>query len=279
MFDRVYAPLQGPLSFDYRADFQRDPAALTAPDIPIEFSFSNDAVDQENGRDRGIYSDWLMAVTPADMANPEFIENFDEDRISYEYRIRADRELEETYRKQGVMGTWCASEQGLFLKRFSEGEKVAYQGALNNLPIVSAEISWEEVRSFREDPQAVRKYRDLRLWLAEGLNSTSEHHATDLIGQRIEDYRWAIKKHGLRTATGALANLWDWKQSIALAAGVGAAGSIGGAAVAALVAGLAITSGIGAYFVERKIDKKDLSRGPGREVAILVDIQDTFGEA
>lgn len=276
MFDRVYAPLQGSSSPGYHVEYHRNPASLMAPDIPIDFSFSDDALDQKNDYDRGVYGHWIEGLSSADTQVPNFWENFDEQLIDYQYRIRADRELQEGYRGRGVMGTWCVSEEGLFLKRFSEGATIAYQGALNNLPIVNAEIGWDEVRSFRQDSEAVRKYRDLRLWLAEGLKSTSEQHATDLIAQRIEDYRWAIRKHGLLTVTGALANLWDWKQSVALVAGVGAASTLGGPAVAALVGGLALTSGVGAYFAQRKIAKEDMTRGPGREVAILVDIQDRF---
>lgn len=271
MFDRVYAPMKE----DQFSDIWNQQRPLIAPDIPIEFSFADEAVDLQNARDQGNYSRWFEGATSSELDS--LSEDFH--RIDYDYRIRADRELEESYRNRGIMGTWCASERGLFIKRFSEGETVAYQGALNNLPIVSADITWEEVRSFREDRESVRKYRDLRLWLGESLKASSERHATDLIAQRIEDYRWAVSKHGLQTATGALANLWDWKQSVALAAGAGAASTLSGAAVAALIAGLAITSGIGAYFVERKITEKDVSRGTGREVAILVDIQDRFGAA
>lgn len=273
MFDRVYAPLDGPTGLS----LERDPKRLSAPNIPIEFSFADDVADQRNRRARGEYSHWLDAVGSGDLNNPDFLANFEVERMDYEYRIRADRELEQGYRDRGVMGTWCANENGLFFERFSKGETDAYQGALNNLPIVSADIGWDEVRSFREDRGAVRKYRDLRLWLADGLASESEQQATDLIAQRIEDYRWAIRKHGLETVTGVLANLWDWRQSMALVAGVGAAATTGSAAIAALVAGLSVTSGVGAYFAKRRLSREDVGRGPGREVAILVDIQNRFG--
>ena len=76
---------------------------------------------------------------------------------------------------------------------------------------------------------------------------------------------------------GTLSNLWDWKQSAALVAGVGAAATFAGALVAALLAGVAITSGVGAYFAERKISEIDVRLGEGREIALLVDIQDRFG--
>ena len=273
MFDRVYAPLlvQGRT---VRRDVH-DP--VFAPDIPIQFSFSDDSLDLRRAMHDYTNGYWLEGACAGDFADPEFVKR--SDLATIRHIILGEQELEQGYRQRGVMGTWCASKRGLYLERFSEGQVAAYQGALNNLPIVRADIGWDEVTSFRQDPVSVRKYRDLRLWLADGLKSSSEQHATDLIAQRIEDYRWAIKKHGLQTVTGALTNLWDWKQSITLAASVGAAATIGSAAIAALVAGLSITSGVGAFFAQRKLSKLDVEHGPGREVAVLVDIQDRFGDS
>jgi len=266
MFDRVYAPLR---ETSGRLGRSTSPEHLEPPEIPFEISFSSWKVDEYVQFTREALATWENYIAPPpDVTYEEMNKN---------YMIQSEQALEEQYAGRGVMGTWCASERGLFLKRFSGGETAAYQGALNNLPIVTSDVSWEEVRAFRHDPEALRKYRDLKLWLAEGLRASSEQHATDLIAQRIEDYRWAIKKHGLRTIIGAVSNLWDWKKSLTLAAGVGTAATVGSGALAALVGGLAITSGIGAYFAERRISEKDTRRGAGREVAILIDIQDRFG--
>jgi len=263
MFDRVYAPM-----VTTHIGFSRK---LEAPEIPIEFSFSSDVIDEAAEWRRGAMSQWSDHVAPPPGCSFE--------EVDETYKLQAEQELENRYRSNGIMGVWCASEKGLFLKRFSQGEKNAFQGALNNLPIVRPDVSWDHVRAFREDPDSIRKYRDLRLWLSDIINATSERHATDIIAQRIEDYRWSIRKHGLETVTGAFASLWDWKQSVALAAGVGAAATLSGAVIASLMAGIAVTSGVGAYFAQRKISEIDVSRGEGREVAILVDIQNRFGGA
>ena len=55
-----------------------------------------------------------------------------------------------------------------------------------------------------------------------------------------EDYRWAIRKHGLQTATGALANLWDWRGSVTAIAAVGAAVPMGRLGEPAEIGGLAV---------------------------------------
>jgi hypothetical protein len=266
MFDRVYSPLRREVPQGYRwiegsPDNLTSEDMLAPPDIPIEFSFGSQKAEAANSQSKD-----MIAMAMAYHGLPD-----------HEATMSVEQSLESSYARQGVMGTWCTSNRGLYLERFSKGETVAHQGALNNIPIVEAGIGWDEVIAFREDRDSVAKYRDLRLWLKDGLGAQSEQHATDLIAQRIEDYRWAIRKHGLRTASGALSNLWDWKQSAALVAGVGAAATLGAGAIAALVAGLAISSGVGAFFLERRIDAVDVRRGAGREVAILVEIQDRFG--
>jgi hypothetical protein len=101
-----------------------------------------------------------------------------------------DRKLSESYARIGVMGEWTCSNRGVYLRRFETGERIAYEAALNNLPIVSASTaSWDQILEFRRDSDASRKYRDLRLWLRAGLSSQSIEQATEIIGQKIEDYR------------------------------------------------------------------------------------------
>lgn len=70
---------------------------------------------------------------------------------------------------------------------------------------------------FRRDAEATGKYRDLRLWLQDGISGQSVAHATDIIDQKIDDYSWAIRKHGLSTVPGAVTYLFDWKKSAVMA--------------------------------------------------------------
>ena len=95
-----------------------------------------------------------------------------------------DMELARQYAEAGVMGEWSYEASRAFLRRFTSGEQIAYEGALSNIPLVVAETaSWEQVLDFRKDPEAVSKYRDLRLWLRSGIGAQSAQHAADIIGK------------------------------------------------------------------------------------------------
>ena len=158
------------------------------------------------------------------------------------------------------------------------GSETAYDAALSNLPLVDTnKVGWREILEFKRDTEAVRKYRDLKLWLHYVLKAESAAHATDLIAQKIEDYAWSLRKHGLKTKIGAFTQVIDWKKTPVIAAAAAGAGAVAGPAFGALVAGLGITGQIAAFFGERLIDLQDIERGPNREVAILYDAQQRFG--
>ncbi len=258
LFDRVYASCLDPNN---------------PPDIPIELSFGI------AGRDRDAQSHYetmarMVAEAYPPHTSPDEMEKIDPGIVQ---EFDFDRKLSQLYSDVGVMGEWTYSNKGLYVRRFTQGEQIAYEGTLNNIPIMSAaNVSWDQIIDFRNDPDASRKYRDLRLWLRTGLGADSVQHATDIIGQKIENYRWAIKKHGFQTSLGALNQLFDWKESgLALAAG-GVGGVFGGPVGAGIASGLVIVAKIGAFLCERKLASSEILRGPDRAVAILYDAQERF---
>ena len=159
------------------------------------------------------------------------------------------------------------------------GESIAYQAALESLPVVdAATLEWGQVLAVRADAEALRKLRDLRLWLETGLRANSVSQAHELIQQKIEDYAWTLKKHGLKTKTGALAALYDWRTPAGAGAAGLAAGVLSGPIAAALASGLVITGKICVWLADRKIDRQDAIRGTGREIAFLYDVQRRFSK-
>jgi hypothetical protein len=190
-----------------------------------------------------------------------------------------DFHLARIYREAGIMAECTYGAAGLYFRRFTEGEVTAYEGALNNITIVNGDaISWDQIIEFRKDPESVRKYRDLRLWLRSGLQAESVGHETDIIGQKIDDYGWAIQKHGFETTIGAFKQLFDWKKSGFTVAAASAAGALAGPVGASIVTGLTIAAEIGVSLVERKLQAKEIERGENRSIAILYDIQQRFGQ-
>lgn len=152
------------------------------------------------------------------------------------------------------------------------GSVLAYQAAMENIPeIVESQVSWEQVIEFRSDKEALRKYRELRLWLEYSLSAQSVEHARDLIAQKVEDYEWAIRKHGLKTATGALSQIFSWQGLISVAAGVGVGAALGGPIWSALTGSLLTVGRASVWIADRTIDKQDILHGPNSETAIICD--------
>ncbi len=261
LFDRVYAPYVD---------------GANPPDIPIEVSFGLDMIEgrlrEFDASNAQMIAQAFAGYSPEEINQGLGIPDSERDPLGY------DHELVEEYSQVGIMGEWTYASTGAYLRRFSKGENIAYEGALKNIPLVKAATApWDQILAFRGDADAVRKYRDFRLWLRSGLKAESPQHAADIIGQMIDDYRWAIKRHGLQTSVGVFRTVFDWKESKLTLAATGLAAVTGGPIGAAIAGGLSVALQIGAWLTERRLDAKDIGRGPNREVAILYDIQEQFG--
>ena len=147
LFDRIYA----------RCDDPHNP-----PDIPLELSFGVAAIDgktarklEENNNSGAqmisrAYAGMSMDDVEKALADEGNLDLF-LDGLNFEVQ------LSQAYSEVGVMGQWRYSSNKLYVRRFSKGERTAYEGALNNLPLVSmAGVPWEQIISFREDGEASR---------------------------------------------------------------------------------------------------------------------------
>lgn len=187
------------------------------------------------------------------------------------------KKISEGYSQVGFYVTPVFSSQIACDTVFPPGDSRTYQAVFNNLPLVSNDISWEQVLEFRKDSIACGHYRELRIWLNDALKTKSVTEATDIIGQRIDKYEWAIKKHGLETLTGSLKILLDSKYVAAITTGAGIAGLVGGP-IWALVAGGSLALGkVAIWISERLIELEDIKRSRYSEVALIYEIKRKFG--
>jgi hypothetical protein len=170
-----------------------------------------------------------------------------------------------------------------FIKMQSEKLYMGYNAVMQNLPIACFsdmyfEDALKQILDFRKDKKAVRKYRDLRVWLSHGLAAESLDQASDIVNQKIDDYVWSIEKHGFKTVTGAFSQILSWRfaalGTAAITAGEAALGPLGAVAAGTLVAGVQIACTL----VDKLIDMEDTARGPNREIAIIYDINRRFGQ-
>lgn len=193
----------------------------------------------------------------------------DIERFVDEFQVRL---WVEQFRLAGHIVTPVYNTEQSFSASYPSGKGIAYQAALENIPeIVEDGVTWEQVAEFRSDEDAIRKYRNLRLWLEDTLTSRSVNHARDQIAQKIEEYEWAIRKHGLMTATGALSTVLGWDGLMSVGAGLGIGGAIGGPLWSALTGALVITGKVSVWVAERLIEKETIQRSQDSAVALICD--------
>lgn len=164
-----------------------------------------------------------------------------------------------------------------FDRAFSEGKVNVYDAILNNIPVVSPGLTWEQVLEFRKDYDSVAKYRALRLWLKDSLKADTTRQAADIIGARLTDYEWAVKKHGLKTVQGVLTQVVDAKDFAAASVGMGVS-ALASAPIFGLIGGTGYLLAKGALaFRQHGIDLIDYKRG-NAAIAMIHEIKELVRE-
>lgn len=183
-------------------------------------------------------------------------------------------ELARIFRVQGAAAAAVDLEYpGVLLTPSTPPSAFGISGALRCIPVaIERELSWKLVHEFRRDEEARQKYRDLHLWLEHGLAAESEQHAADMIGQKFDDYRWAIRKHGLTTKLEAISSILASGALLpATSRAVSELATVDGR-VAALVGAAFAALGITAWVGKRAVDLENLKRGENREIAYLYEV-------
>ena len=155
-------------------------------------------------------------------------------------------------------------------------EAQLWQASLLNIPIaIESRLSWLQVLEFRKDTGNRKKYLRLKHWLSDSLNATSLNHAQELIELRIEDYKLALKKHGIEVAHGVSSAIISPKAIFpGLSGAVGSVLSMPGNPLAILAtAGISYLAGVGVELLNVKAKCYDAETLDGREVAYLHDIK------
>ncbi len=158
---------------------------------------------------------------------------------------------------------------------YQAGDTPVLVAAIDGLQVVDENsLDVQQILEFRKDPTAKSKFRRLRHWADKELTGKSSSFISDAISQRLEDYEWALKKHGIITVTGVLSELLDSN----LLKGVGA--TIAGLGLAnadwrlVAAAGTSIVLGKTVLSVSKmRIDMNEVKRGTGSEVAIVHELK------
>jgi len=97
-------------------------------------------------------------------------------------------------------------------RMYQPGDREIIVTTLSNLDIVDEkQLTWEQVIEFRKDNENKQKYRRLLHWLDKDMVGKSRAFIQDDIAMKLEDYEWAIKKHGIKTVIGTIEETLDAK--------------------------------------------------------------------
>jgi hypothetical protein len=157
---------------------------------------------------------------------------------------------------------------------FPAGHSEILTASIEDLAIVDEDkLSWDQVLEFRKDKQAQIKYRRMVRWTDEELKSGSPKEVVDLIAIRIDDYEWAVRKHGLKAGMGTISSLLDPKFLGASSAAIGASAIAGGGFWGALAAATLAVGKASISFGTELVEGIDERRRQNYEVAYVHEIK------
>jgi len=226
-----------------------------------------------------------LFVTAAQEAGIELNQDKGNQEVSAEKKSPAENEVQSLrllcsqFQKEfQIAPTIFFNERGSCRNEFPIGKHQILTAAIPNIAMVDeSSLTWEQVIEFRRDIDTRKKYRRLVRWVNTELKETAPEEIEDLIAIRLDDYQWALKKHGIKVSLGALSCLLDPKFLGVVSATVAATAVAGGGVWAAL-AGASLTVGQAAItFGTALIDGLDARRKDNYEVAYIHEIQKRLG--
>jgi hypothetical protein len=163
-------------------------------------------------------------------------------------------------------------------REFPTGSRRVLAASISQIAMVDEkQLTWEQALEFRKDMDVRNKYRRVVRWIDDELRSKSPEEVRDLIALRLDDYEWALRKHGMKAAIGALSCLLDPKFLGATSATVAATGLIAGGAWAALAAATVAVGRAVLSFGTTYIDSLDERRRNNYEVAYVHEVRKELG--
>jgi hypothetical protein len=161
----------------------------------------------------------------------------------------------------------CSTDYGV-------GETETIVTVIENLGIINeGGLNWQQVMDFRNDRDAKMKLRRMRLWLDSVLVGKPLSYVTDAIAIKLDDYEWALKKHGIETITGSLSGLLDFRFLSGTSAAIAGLAVAGGPSWAAIGTAGLLLGRVTLSVTTKLLDLKDRKRGRGHEVAFISELK------
>lgn len=253
---------------------------VTDKNIPVDFTFGSEWDERyaNYAASEALCVEIAVAkgIDVSELSNMDWVEILGDNRFDC---LHEDPYFNKHYRRvyNDILSKYYRENYGANLVFFNSdavglentlinGSKLAFQAVFENIAVPVENIPWKCVIEFRSDKDIRRKYRDFHLWLKGIGQVDSLQHLNDLVGQRLDDYNFCLRKHGIETAIGAVAGV------LAFGSGATALKVMQGNIGDYLYGGLMVTTGISIWVAKRLLAFEEVKRGQGKEVAIVYDL-------
>jgi len=156
--------------------------------------------------------------------------------------------------------------------QYKEGDRSVVVAVLQNLEIAREDrLSWDQVLEFRRDRQVAAKYRRLTHWLDSDMNGRSWAYIEDEIGLRLNDYRSAMRKHGIESVIGNLSTMVDSKVLLGGSAAVASLSYASDTTAAFVAGGAVVVAGTALSIAKTLLGLSEARRVAAGEIAFVIE--------
>ncbi len=156
---------------------------------------------------------------------------------------------------------------------FKEGDYSTLIALVGNIEIIKeGELEWSQITEFRADKETRRKYKKFVHWLDGNLVGKSQRYIEDEIQLKYDDYRKALKKHGIKTIIGSLSGAFNLNTIASGSCATAGMSFVMNQDVSALI-GLSIMIGqVAIKVAENLVQREDITCGNNSEVSYVYEI-------
>lgn len=129
--------------------------------------------------------------------------------------------------------------------------------------IVEDSLSWDQVIDIRRDGECVNALHRFRTWASQELDGRSQNEVVEIIGKELDDYSYALKKHGVLTSVGGFTTMLSMASTIV--------GAIEKSQAELIAAGLMVSAGVITFSAQQLYEYFDTKRHP---IAYIYDVID-----
>lgn len=139
----------------------------------------------------------------------------------------------------------------------------AYEICISNIPtIIEEKLKWKQVLEMRKDKKSIEKIHRFRRWVNVELGDKSKAEVIEIIEKAMDDYKFALKKHGIMTTIGGITTILSSAATLIEA--------LSGDISTQISAGLIISGGLITYTAAQLGEYFEKKREP---IALIYDLE------